>query len=126
VINAMSERLVNEHETLTLGEDCSVLGPEQLPTKLKDRCSFSVHCTITNMSIDKTFFDFGYSVNVMPYSIFKRLGLGQLQPTHISLQLVDSSLKYPLGILENVPMKVSDFCVLSDFVILNMVEDACT
>ena len=59
----------------------------------------------------------------MPYTIFKRLGLGDLTPTRISLQLVDRSIKYPMSILEDVPIKVGDFYVPIDFVVLDMAED---
>ena len=59
----------------------------------------------------------------MPYIIFKRLGVGELTPTSISLQLADRSIKYPLGILEDVPIKVGDFYVPIDFVVLDMAED---
>jgi len=62
----------------------------------------------------------------MPYSIFKRFGLGKLRPTRISLQLVDRSIKYPMGILEDVPIKVGDFYVSIDFVVLDIAEDSRT
>ena len=62
----------------------------------------------------------------MPYTIFKRLGLGELTPTSISLQLADRSIKYPSGILEDVPIKVGDFYVAIDFVVLDMAEDCRT
>jgi len=84
--------------------------PKQLPAKLKNPGSFSIHCIIGHVSIDRALCDIGFSVSLMPYSIFKRLDLGQLQPTPISLQLVGSSMKCPLGILEDVPIKVGDFC----------------
>jgi len=59
----------------------------------------------------------------MPYSIFQKLGLGELQTTPISLQFIDDSVKYPLGILENFPIQVGDFYVHDDFIILDMVVD---
>jgi len=59
----------------------------------------------------------------MPYTIFKRLGLRDLTPTCISLQLADQSIKYPLGILEHVPIKVGDFYEPVDFVVLDMAVD---
>jgi len=62
----------------------------------------------------------------MPYSIFKRLGLGELRPTCISLQLAYDSIKYPMGILEDVPIKVGSFFVPIDFVVLDMAEDSHT
>jgi len=59
----------------------------------------------------------------MPYFIFKRLGLGELRPTRISLQLANHSIKYPMGILEGVPIKLGSLFVPIDFVVLNMAED---
>jgi len=77
-------------------------------------------------SIDEALCDLGSSVILMPYSISKRVGLGNLSPTSISLQLVDRSIKYSLGVLEDVPIKVGDFYVPIDFVMLDMVEDSRT
>ena len=62
----------------------------------------------------------------MPYSIFKRLGICELRPINISVQLANPFINYPLGILEGVPTKVGEFYVLIDFVILDMAEDAHT
>jgi len=92
----------------------------ELPAKLKDPGSFSIPCTIGNVSIDRALSDLGSSVSLMSYTIFKRLGLEDLAPTCISLQLADRSIKYPLGILEDVPIKVGDFYVPIDFVVLDM------
>jgi len=61
----------------------------------------------------------------MPYSIFKRLGLEELSHISISLQLANHSIKYPLGILEDVPIKVGDFYMPIDFAILDTVDDSC-
>lgn len=57
------------------------------------------------------------------YVIFKRLDLEELRPT-ISLQLEDHSGKYPLCILEDVPIMVGNFYVRVKFAILDMTEDA--
>ena len=79
-----------------------------------------------NVSIDRALCDLGSSVSLMPYSIFKRLGLGKLSPTRIFLQLADRSIKYPMGILEDVPIKVGDFYVPIDLVVLDMAKDSHT
>ena len=73
---------------------------------------------IESVRINRILCDLGSSVSLMPYSIFKRLGLGELRPTSIFLQLTDRSIKYPSSILEEVPIKVGDFYVQIDFVIL--------
>jgi len=70
---------------MALGEEFSAVVLNQLPVKLKDPSSFSIACTIGNVSIDRALCDLGSSVSLMPYTMFKRLGLGELTPTHISL-----------------------------------------
>ena len=52
-----------------------------------------------------------------PYHV-KKLNLWEVRPTTISLQMVDLSIKYPLGVSEDVHMYVGDSHVLVDFVIL--------
>ncbi|XP_057247183.1 uncharacterized protein LOC130589705 [Beta vulgaris subsp. vulgaris] len=63
------------------------------------------------------------SVSLMPLSICKKLGLHNIKSTIVSLQLVDRSIKYPIGILENVLIKVDKFIIPVDFIILDMDED---
>jgi len=79
------KRKIDEHETVALGEECSAVVLNQLPAKLKDPDSFSIPCMIANVSIDRAMCDLSLSVSLMPYSMFKRLGLGKLSPTRISL-----------------------------------------
>ena len=58
----------------------------------------------------------------MSLSIMKKLNLGELTPTTLSLLMADCSLTYPQGILEDVLIKVDKFIFLVDFVILEMEE----
>ncbi|XP_010677966.1 uncharacterized protein LOC104893548 [Beta vulgaris subsp. vulgaris] len=74
--------------------------------------------------IDKALCDLGASVSVMPLSICNKMNLGVLNCTQIPLQMVDQSVKYPLGILEDVPVRVGKFYILVDFVVLDMEEDS--
>ena len=76
---------------MALGEECSAVDLNQLPAKLKDPGSFSIPCTIRNCIIDRTLCDLGSSVSLISYTMFKRLGLGDLTPTRIFLQLADRS-----------------------------------
>ncbi|XP_021657053.2 uncharacterized protein LOC110647496 [Hevea brasiliensis] len=59
----------------------------------------------------------------MPLSICQKLNVGELKPTTISLQLANRSMKYPIGILENIPIKVGKFFIPVDFIVLKMKED---
>jgi len=89
------KRKVDEHETVGLGEECSALVLNQFPAKFKDLGNFSIPYMIESVSIDSALCDLGSSVSLTPYSIFKRLGLRELSPISIFLQLADHSIKYP-------------------------------
>ncbi|GJS14727.1 DNA-directed DNA polymerase [Tanacetum coccineum] len=67
--------------------------------------------------------DLGASINLMPHSLFRRLGISKLKPTKMSIQLADRSIKYPIGVCENLLVKVGKFIFPVDFVILKMDED---
>ncbi|WP_337456402.1 retropepsin-like aspartic protease, partial [Escherichia coli] len=62
----------------------------------------------------------------MPLSIFNRLEIGEIKPTTIALQMADTSVTYPKGIVEDVLVKVRDFIFPADFVVLDMPEDGNT
>ncbi|GJR05626.1 reverse transcriptase domain-containing protein [Tanacetum coccineum] len=68
--------------------------------------------------------DLGASINLMPHSLFLKLGISELKPTKMGIQLADRSTKYPIGICENLLVKTDKFIFLIDFVILEMDEDA--
>jgi len=81
---------------------------------------------IESVSIDRALCDLGSIMSLMLYSILKTLGLGELRPINISLRLGNHSIKYPLGILEDVSIKMGEFYVPIDFVVLDMAEDSHT
>ena len=70
--------------------------------------------------MDKALLDLGASVNVLPYSVYKQLGLGELKPTTITLSLADKSVKIPKGIVEDVLVKVDKFYYPVDFFVLDI------
>ena len=52
--------------------------------------------------VEKALLDLGANVNLMPYSMHKQLGLGELKPTSITLSLADRSIKILKGTVEDV------------------------
>ena len=50
--------------------------------------------------VEKALLDMGASENLLPYFVYKQLGLGELKPTSITLSLVDRSVKIPRGVIE--------------------------
>ncbi|XP_058008190.1 uncharacterized protein LOC131182862 [Hevea brasiliensis] len=120
-----NKKKLEDYETVALTEECNAILHNKLPPKLKDPGSFSISCHIGETSIEKALCDLGASVSLMPLSICEKLKVGDLKSTTISLQLADRSIKYPVGILENMPLKVGNFFILVDFVVLEM-EDVRT
>ena len=59
----------------------------------------------------------------MPFSVFRRLGIGEVKPTTMSLQLADRSIKHSRGIVEDVLVKVGKIIFPADFMVLDMEED---
>ncbi|XP_024025997.1 uncharacterized protein LOC112092920 [Morus notabilis] len=99
------KRKLEDYETVKLTEECSAIIKRQLLEKLKDPGSFRIPCIIGELHIEKALCDLGASINLMPLSILRKLNLGEITPTTISLQLADRSLTYPKGIIEDVLME---------------------
>ncbi|CAL1380994.1 unnamed protein product [Linum trigynum] len=109
--------------TVELSEECSAILQNKLPQKQKDPGSFTIPCSIENLHVERSLADLGASINVMPYKLFKKLGLGEPRATRMSLQLADRSVVHPRGIVEDLLVKVGKFNYLVDFVILDINED---
>ena len=69
--------------------------------------------------MEKALLDLGVSVNLLPYLVYKKLGLGELKPTTIMLSLADRSIKIPKGTVEDVLIQVDKFYYPIDFVVLD-------
>ena len=102
-----------------LTEQVSAIIQSKNPVKYKDPGSPTISVNIGGTCIDKSLLDLGASVNLLPYSVYKQLGLGELKPTNITLSLVDRSVKIPKGIVEDVLVKVDKFYYPVDFVVLD-------
>ena len=119
----LKKRRLEEYETIALTKECNAIIQKKLPHKLKDPGSFTIPCTIGNAVFERALCDLGASINLMPLSIFRRLGLGEGKPTTVTLQLVDRSLKHPREIIEDVLVKVDKFIFPANFIVLDMEED---
>ena len=117
------KRRLEEFETVKLFEECSAIFQKKLSQKLKDSGSFTLPCTIGDSFFDKVLCDLGASINLMPLSVYRKLRLGEMKQTTISLQLADRSIKYPHGIIEDILVKVDKFIFPADFLVLDMEED---
>ncbi|KAI3448633.1 hypothetical protein Pfo_005298 [Paulownia fortunei] len=106
----LRKRQLVEFEIVNLTEKCSAILQKKLPKKLKDLGSFTIPCTIRGSFFDKALCDLGAKI-------------GEVKSSTITLQLVDRSLTYPRGVVEDVLVKVDKFIFPADFVVLDMEED---
>ena len=102
-----------------LTEQVSAIIQSKNLVKYKDPGSPTISVNIGGTCIDKSLLDLGASVNLLPYSVYKQLGLGELKPTNITLSLADRSVKIPKGIVEDVLVKIDKFYYPVDFVVLD-------
>jgi len=116
-----NKRKLEANEKVMLTEEYSAILQRKILPKLKDPGSFTILCTIGDFN--KVLCDLGASINLMPLSIFRKLGLWEVRPTMVSLQHVDRSINHARGIIEDVLVKVDKFIFPTDFIVLDMEED---
>ncbi|XP_038877582.1 uncharacterized protein LOC120069837 [Benincasa hispida] len=117
------KRRINETEVTVLTRECNALVSNRLPKKQKDPGSFTVPCSIGGLDVGHVLCDLGASINLMSLSIFKKLRIGEAQPTSITLQLADRTITYPEEKIEDVLIKVDNFIFPADFIILDYEAD---
>ena len=93
------------------------------PIKKKDPGCPTINCLIGSQNFENALCDLGASISVMPKKVFDKLNNSTLTPTSMCLQLADQSVRYPAGIVENILLKIRNFFVPVDFVVLDMQED---
>ncbi|CAL1395347.1 unnamed protein product [Linum trigynum] len=118
-----NKRKLGELSTVMLNEECSAILQNKLPEKRKDPRSFTIPCMIGSFHIGKSLTDLGASINVIPYKLFKKLGLGEPSDTRMSIKLADRSIVHPRVIVEDLIVAVGPFSYPVDFVILDINED---
>ncbi|GJW42273.1 reverse transcriptase domain-containing protein [Tanacetum coccineum] len=102
-----------------LNEHCSAVLLKKLPEKLRDLCKFLIPCDFPGMDECLALADLGASINLMPLSVWKKLSLPELTLTCMTLELADRSISQPIGIAEDVDIKVGKFQFPTDFVIVD-------
>ncbi|XP_017613742.1 uncharacterized protein LOC108458856 [Gossypium arboreum] len=96
------KKKLSEYEIVALMKECSAFLQNKLPLKLKDLESFMIPYNIRESYCNKALYVLGASINLMAKSIFKLLGIGEVKPITVTLQLADRSLPYPKGKIEDV------------------------
>ncbi|XP_066341564.1 uncharacterized protein [Miscanthus floridulus] len=92
-------------EVVKLTELCSAAILDFLEKKKDPGCP-TISCSIAIQYFDQALCNLGASISVMPKAVFDKLNLMQLMPTPMMLQLANSTVRYPVGIAKDIPMKI--------------------
>ena len=109
-----------------MGEVVSVIVQKNMPSKQKDTSAFTIPCVIGNASFKRALYDLGASISVMPKHVYDSLSHEPLNKTSSVMQLADRSFVYPLGVIEDVLVKIDSLVIPCNFYILHMKHDSCS
>ncbi|GKA13004.1 reverse transcriptase domain-containing protein [Tanacetum coccineum] len=107
----------------TVNAECSAIIMNKVPEKLEDPGKFLIPCALQELNRTSALADSGASINLLPHSIYKKLELEALTPTRMTLELANRSITHPMGIAEDVVVRVDGFTFLADFVVVNFEPD---
>ncbi|KAL7604300.1 hypothetical protein Lser_V15G15329 [Lactuca serriola] len=103
-----NRKKMEEASKVVLNENCSTEMLNKLPKKMANSYALT---------------DSEASVNLMPYSFFKKSNLPELRPIQMAIYLVNKMVTFPKGICEDLLVKVDKFIFPADFIVLDMEED---
>ena len=118
-----NKRPLPSTEVIKLTKECSAAILNTSPVKKKDPGCPTIDCSIGSQNFENALCHLGASVSVMPKKVFDKLNYSTLMPASMCLQLVDQSVRYPIGLAENILVKIQNFFIPVDFVVLDMQED---
>ena len=114
-------------EKIVIGENVSaVIQKRRPPSKKTDPGMFTLPVEIGNLKVEYAMCDLSASINVLPFSLYKKFMGVKLAETKVVILLADRSCIHPEGVLENVIVKVHDFLYPADFYVIKMNEHECT
>ncbi|GKB83951.1 reverse transcriptase domain-containing protein, partial [Tanacetum coccineum] len=119
----MNKKKLFELAKILLNENCSAMLLKKLPEKLGDPGKFLIPCDFPGMDVCHALADLGASINLMPFSIWKKLFLPELTPTRTTLELADRYITRPKGLAKDIFVKVRSFHFPTDFVVVDFEAD---
>ena len=111
----IDRRKLEEFKVIPLNEECSAILKNKIPLKEKDPGSFTIPISIGGTKLGWSLCDLGSSINLMPLSIYKKLGIGEARPTTVTLQLADRSFTHPEEKIEDILIQVDKFIFTVDY-----------
>nr|GFA65934.1 reverse transcriptase domain-containing protein [Tanacetum cinerariifolium] len=106
-----------------LNEHCSTVLLKKLPEKLGNPVKFLIPYDFPRMAECLALVNLGASINLMPLFVWNKLSFPDLSPTCMTLELADHSISHPVGVAEDVLVKVGAFHFPAEFVVVDFDAD---
>ncbi|XP_059285698.1 uncharacterized protein LOC132039172 [Lycium ferocissimum] len=119
----LTKKITVQHETVSLTHTVSSIISTTTVQKKGDPGAFTIPCSVGHHDFSRALCENGVSINLMPLVIYKQSGLGMPRPTTMRLQMADRSIKKPVGMVDDVLVRVGKFMLPIDFVILDCAVD---
>nr|GEV81564.1 reverse transcriptase domain-containing protein [Tanacetum cinerariifolium] len=97
--------------------------PKEVARKTRRPRQVLIPCDFPGKAEYLALADLGASINLMPFSMWNKLSLPDFSPTCMTLELADRSISHPVGVAEDVYVKVGTFHFQVDFVIIDFDVD---
>ena len=112
-----------DSDIMMVSKESSAVLQYRTVKKLEDPEKFVLPVQIGKAVFACSLCDLGSNVNLMPYSVAKRMGLTNFKPTRILLVFADRSVKLPVGVLEDLQVQIGNTTVPADFVVLELEDE---
>ena len=112
----------NEKKKKSRGKKPIKQKEDVMPVKQEDPGSFLIPCSFETGITYNALADLGAAISVMPLLMCTKVGIELLSRTNLMVQVADGSCKRPLGIAEDVPVRVGKLVFPKDFMVLDMPE----
>ncbi|XP_070015485.1 uncharacterized protein [Nicotiana sylvestris] len=119
----ITKKRTTKNEVVNVTHRVSSIIATSTVQKKEDPGAFTIPYTIGAHDFARALCDNRASINLVPLAIYKQEGLGIPRPTSMRLQMADHSIKRPVGIIDDVLVKVGKFYLPADFVILDCAVD---
>ncbi|CAN6721331.1 unnamed protein product [Malus baccata var. baccata] len=120
----ITRKRISNKKVVQVSENVSAMLQRKLPPKCKDSGSFTIPCVIGNTKFEHAMLDLGASINVMPYSIYASMNLGELKNDGVIIQLADHSNAYLKRSFGRCFGAFNNLIFPADFYMLDMEDSA--
>ncbi|KAF8110405.1 hypothetical protein N665_0084s0015 [Sinapis alba] len=116
-------KIYGDSDVMMVSKECNAVLQNKAIKKLGDPGKFVLSVQIGRIVFACSLFNLGSSVNLMPYSLVKRLGFTAFKSTRKSLVFADRSVKMPLGVLKDLQVQIGKLWSQLIFLVLDLDEE---